>query len=141
MPTLCYNKLIMSEAISSSLEFEQELSELAKKVETVRAERESEAGMESEAPLETVHKALGELVADEFKTVKPEGAPISSSTSYLNSIGSDQAQLVNDLIAEVPTKGLKKTINRVADNPALLDMFHDALTDFLYEELKQRNLV
>lgn len=132
----------MAEAITPSLEFEQELQELSKRVETAREARESEAGIVTESPAETIRQVIGEIAAeDNVAAVKPEGAPINTQASYLASVSSDQAQLVNDLIAAVPTKGLKKTIASVSDNPALLDMFHDSLIDFLYEELKQRNLV
>ncbi len=131
----------MAEAINPSLEFDQELSELAGRIEAARAEREKEAGLESEVERETIGRALSELVTDESKAVKPERSPAAPTTSYLNTVRGAEAQLINELIAQVPVQGLKKTISRVADNPALLDMFHDALVDFLYEELKQRNLI
>ncbi|MBI2482506.1 MAG: hypothetical protein HYV76_03025 [Candidatus Vogelbacteria bacterium] len=131
----------MTEAIIPSIEFEQELQALSKKVEMVREARESEAGIVNELPTETIRQVIGEMVTVESSSVKPESAPINTQTSYLSSVSSDQAQLVNDLIVQVPIKGLKKTIASVADNPALLDMFHDSLIDFLYDELKQRNLV
>ena len=61
---------------------------------------------------------------------------------YLNG-SSDEVKLkVEKLIDSVFHNGLDKAVGEAkAAGPYILDAFHDALTDKLYEELKSRNLI
>ena len=61
---------------------------------------------------------------------------------YLKEIPEEIKIKVKDLINEVFNKGLVKTVQEAAKaDPFVLDAFHDALTDKLFEELKARKII
>ncbi len=62
---------------------------------------------------------------------------------YLSSASDDVRLQVERLVDEVFHRGLDAAVAdaRLAKNPFILDAFHDALTDKLYEELQRRKLI
>ena len=75
--------------------------------------------------------SLGDTTA---KTVK--------GSSYLDSLDPETTIRVNELITLVGTKGLNAAIIASQGEPAfVLDAFHDALVDRLYDELVAQGLI
>lgn len=114
----------------------------------------------SEADKDRLHLALKEKIGE----LLPSGAPAATtddttqvpppttttkvkkgqvgSKSYLDTVDDATVTKVNEYIALVFQNGIKNTLKKVIEeDPFLLDVFHDALTDKLYGELKARGLV
>ncbi|PIU98663.1 hypothetical protein COS61_00160 [Candidatus Wolfebacteria bacterium CG03_land_8_20_14_0_80_40_12] len=61
---------------------------------------------------------------------------------YLKDSPAEIKLQVEKLVDSVFHQGIEKTVKQANQaGPFILDAFHDALTDKLYEELKRRNLV
>ena len=74
--------------------------------------------------------------------VPPFGGATASAKSYLDNLSPESIKEVNRLIELVSEKGVKGAIAQAKNsNPFVLDAFHDALVDKLYEELKSRGLI
>lgn len=139
---------------------EQEIAELNREIAAKRAELEAKQGIFSE------RGALHEVVAEKLETNETlsdveseadaaslrqelQGVTTANQTtstspkgSYLASLSSDQSSEINRLINLIPEKGIKVAISEAKKlNPFLLDAFHDALVDNLYQELVGRGLV
>ena len=114
----------------------------------------------SEADKDRLHLALKEKIGE----LLPSGAPAVTtddttqvpvattttkvkkaqvgSKSYLDTVDDATVAKVNGYVAEAFQKGIKATLRKViAEDPFVLDVFHDVLTDKLYSELKSRGLV
>ena len=62
--------------------------------------------------------------------------------SYLDHLDDSSATTINAFIQQIPQAGIIKTVNQViAESPFVVDAFHDALVDKLYEELKAQGIV
>ncbi|MEK9154996.1 MAG: hypothetical protein AAB596_02950 [Patescibacteria group bacterium] len=73
---------------------------------------------------------------------KSDSAEKSFLPDYLKNSSSETKLEVEKLIDSVFHQGLAKAVNEAKNsNPAILDAFHDALVDKLYDELKKRNLL
>jgi len=71
------------------------------------------------------------------KATTPQKINIKHNVSYLDSLDEDSIALVNGYLDKIPQDGFVKTIQTVAsENPFILDAFHDALVDKLYDDLK-----
>lgn len=65
----------------------------------------------------------------------------SGGKSYLDAVDDATVAKVNGYIAKVFSNGIQATLREVIEqDPFVLDVFHDALTDKLYGELKARGL-
>lgn len=134
---------------------EAEIAELSRQIEVKRKQLESERGIVSDR--EVVHEALAEdFVTNEAVTtteqvgldltqvkVTPQVAQAPTvGQSYLDILDDQSVAIINNLISLVPVEGIKKTIKQALTHPPfILDAFHDALVDKLYDELKTRGLV
>jgi len=64
------------------------------------------------------------------------------SKSYLDAVDDATVAKVNAYIAQAFQNGIQSTLRAViTEDPFILDVFHDALTDKLYAELKTRGMV
>lgn len=62
--------------------------------------------------------------------------------NYLKNSPPEIIFIVKELVNSLFHQGIEKVIKRAhRANPFILDAFHDALTDKLYEELKKRKLI
>jgi len=135
--------------------------ELAALAEAINQEQGLTAsGNATEDARDKVHLALKEKISE----ILPQGVPASTtddttqvpvampvktmqkgqvgSKSYLDNIDDATVAKVNGYIAKVFQNGIKATLREVIEqDPFVLDVFHDALTDKLYGEMKARGLV
>ncbi len=118
---------------------------MSQAIEEKRALLDRERGVTHEGGKELVR----EVVSSHIYT-KPPTSPIgvtstaatSTSSSYLDELDESQAERVNQLIQSISEVGIKKAIEQAKQSdPFLLDAFHDALVDKLYDELKSRGVV
>jgi hypothetical protein len=115
---------------------EAELADLSRQIEARRAELAAVNGVVTEREL--VHQT----VSHEFGVPTATIAASAPAEDYLDSLDDTTAGAVNDLISMVPTHGIKKTLSAAREqDPVVLDAFHDALVDRLYDELKERGWV
>jgi hypothetical protein len=138
---------------------EAEIAQLSKEIEDKRRQLESQRGITGES---TGDKELVRAVmAEKIFPAQPSSAPAATQTtaaqaivppppppkpaagvSYLDSLDANAVETVNMLINKAFSGGLTKAISKAQEEtPYILDAFHDALTDKLYEELKSRKLV
>ena len=135
---------------------EQEIADLQKMIETKRDQLEKDGGIVEEKDL--VRQSVREMFLDATEpkvgqTVFSQNSSAVTSTpatsqtasitgSYLDYLDDQTAEVINNLVAQIGTKGITAVINEVsAKEPFVVDAFHDALVDKLYDELKTRGLV
>jgi hypothetical protein len=127
--------------------FEQEVSEISKAIEARRDVIEKEHGIieEKEIAREAIGEKLKEATPPSQSATQPPPqtvSPISLSESYLDTLDETNAQKVVSLIEQMREKGIKKAVAEARENdPYVLDAFHDALVDKLYEELQERGYI
>ena len=140
---------------NNSTSLEAEIAELSRQIEVKRKQLESERGIVSDR--EVVHETLVEdFISNETSTTNEQvgldltqAKPVAQVTqtsavgqSYLDTLDDQSVAVINNLISLVPVEGIKKTIKQALTHPPfILDAFHDALVDKLYDELKTRGLV
>lgn len=121
---------------------EAEIAELTKQIESKRRVLESKKGFIEEKDL--VRQAVGEKISAAVPTYTPRAASVTTTNakSYLDSADEDTANMVNELLQKVFSEGMALAMKQVKLNdPYIIDMFHDALTDKLYEKLKADGIV
>ncbi len=126
---------------------ETEIAELQKMIVTKRDQLEKEGGIVEEKEL--VRQSVKEMFlgTPQVSTTTTSPVPVPTQTvpvngSYLDYLDDQTAEIINNLIGDIQTKGITPVINQVAgQEPFVVDAFHDALVDKLYDELKQRGLV
>ncbi|MFA5023307.1 MAG: hypothetical protein WC385_00810 [Candidatus Paceibacterota bacterium] len=138
---------------------EQEIAELQKMITAKRDELEKQGGIVEEKEL--VRQSVKEMFLDktvpatstpattqadagQTQTVPSTGATqtVPPNGSYLDYLDPQTADTINKLIGEIQTKGIAPVIDEAAgQEPFVIDAFHDALVDKLYDELKERGLV
>ncbi len=122
---------------------ESEIAELTKQIEEKRRILESNKGIIEEK--EIVRQAIGEKIAESTSaprssSVKP--ITLSGTSSYLDSVDKETEEKVNSLLQIFTKKGLKAAIKELEGADFfVVDAFHDALTDKMYEQLKEKGLV
>ena len=95
---------------------------------------------------ELVKQALQPIIRKDFTQTAQSAAQPTAEKSflpdYLKDLSAETKLQVEQLIDLTFHQGIKKVVARARRaNPFILDAFHDALTDKLYEELKSRNLI
>lgn len=140
------------EKVSSPLE--AEIAELSKRIEEKRRQINEANGLIEEKDL--VKSAIAEMSAEvapgaasvpaaDVKEVPKESVPtktISGQKTYLASLPSEIKTRVDELIAEVYSHGLRKTLAKVMmESPAVMDSFHDMVADVAQKEMKEKNLI
>jgi hypothetical protein len=123
-----------------SPQFEQEVSEISLEIEERRNKLEKEAGIESHE--QVAREVIGEAIAAAAgKGTEPAHAA-PKGTSYLDATDTDTAHAVNQLISRIQEKGLSAAIAEArSQSPYILDSFHDALVEKLYDTLKTANYI
>ncbi len=139
-------KVSMSETYKEN-NLEAEIAELNREIEAKRAQLEKEKGIVEERDVvkEVVsqHVYASDEVSDGAAIpAKSTSAPAVPTANYLDGLDTDTILTVNSLISAIPEMGIKKTITKArTEHPLILDAFHDALVNNLYEELKERGLI
>lgn len=136
---------------------EVEIAELQKMIEAKRDQLEKEGGIIEEKEL--VRQSVKEMFLDKTTPTTPTPVVAASNSSsvptttasspvvppngsYLDYLDPQTTEIINNLIGEIKDKGITPVIDEVAgQEPFVVDAFHDALVDKLYEELKARGLV
>ena len=134
---------------------EIEIAELQKMIEAKRDQLEKEGGIIEEKEL--VRQAVKEMFLDKAvpsvsvqtdvaqkQTITQTSIPqtIPPNASYLDYLDPQTAETINRFIGEIQAKGITPVINEAASQePFVVDAFHDALVDKLYDELKTRGIV
>ena len=140
-------------AQESARVIEQEIAQLSRAIEEKRAILERENKIVEEKEL--VRTAVQETVAGlQLHTVplpahKPPASPQPrpaqpkpTAKHYLDNLDEESVNRVQLLVDATFHKGIKKTVEEVQHEEAfIIDAYHDALVDKLYEELKARGIV
>jgi hypothetical protein len=137
--------------ISNSLTLEQEIAQierdLASKREALEKQRQTGAIPEVPHEKETLREIIGEKIAppetpipsqSEPQTFQPPSSlPPVEPPSYLSEELKEKVQeLVNIAFSKTIDEAVKQA--RATNNAALIDAFHDALVDELYNYLVER---
>ena len=140
--------------LGNSQAIEAEIAQLQKMIEVKRNQLEAQSGIVEEKEL--VRSAIQEMITESAETdseatssrpviaAKTKAAPIgnASGASYLDRLDDESAVKLNAYIAEIGQHGIVRTLNKVvAEEPFIIDAFHDVLVDKLYEELKTKGLI
>jgi len=139
----------MSEGIQNNA-LESEIAELSRQIEEKRSQLEAGQGFVPEQK-DVLREVVGEKIhgtpaptpqsddTGDSPTSTPSPTPVQTDGShYLDNLDDENVSKINELIENVSTKGIKDSIAKAKDeSPFLLDAFHDALTDKLYEELQK----
>ncbi len=123
---------------------EEEIVELQKLIEAKRNELEDAGGVVVEER-DLVRQAVAEMVSsslpatsdEEEKKKTPTIQNKDNGASYLDNLDEDSVASVNTYIEQISQVGIVKTIKTISEeSPYILDAFHDALIDKLYDDLK-----
>ncbi|MBI5138824.1 MAG: hypothetical protein HZA95_03445 [Candidatus Vogelbacteria bacterium] len=133
---------------------EAEIAELSRQIEEKRRMLEAGHGIVEEKELvrHVVAEKIGEVMGQAMSITPPTTSPSASSKvapvvkakrpTYLDTLDNDAVAKINALMATIFEKGISQTIKQVVEeDPFILDAFHDALVDKLYDELKNHNLI
>ncbi len=138
---------------------EAEILELSQKIAEKRKQLEQGKGIVDERSLdpaldrELVKSALAEKisntipqptpVASSATSAKPAGAKaVPAGKSYLDYLDEESRATVEQLVDDVFTNGLEKTLKELTiQEPFIIDAFHDVLTDKIHDELKKRGAI
>lgn len=128
------------------MEAKFEHAALEKDIERLSAELKS-GRAEEEKHKEALRAALGTTIYREEMRVdidkkRAESAPPSVLPSYLQKAPNEIKLMVEKLLDKAWHKGIEAAAKEARQQgPLILDAFHDALTDKLYEELKKRGVL
>jgi hypothetical protein len=144
----------MPEKINHIGDIEGEIAELTRQIEDKRRLLEEKQGVINNVDEKEL---LREAIVDSFILAGDKTSEISQSDEpkdqaektesmpighYFDYLPEDSIAKVNQLISQVPEVGITGTIKKARQETALvLDAFHDALVDKLYEEMKSRRLL
>lgn len=122
---------------------EAEIAELTKQIEAKRRVLESDNGIIEEK--EFVRSAVAEKISEiipQFNTPRTSSVKNDNKISYLDSADEETSETVNGLLEIVFSKGIEDAIKEAEkQEPYIMDAFHDALTDKMFEELKTRKII
>jgi hypothetical protein len=133
---------------------EAEIAQLSKEIAEKRKILETQKGVFEEAggDKELVRVAMAEKIfptqpavtqtTQSAVTPTPPPKRPAQDASYLDSLDQETVQSVNMLVDKAFSGGIEAAVSKAKGmSPFVLDAFHDALTDKLYEEMKSRKLV
>jgi hypothetical protein len=144
----------MPEDFSKNNSIEAEIAELSQKIAEKRRELEAGKGVVEER--EVVKSAIGEKISNAVPqavsaalnttstTIKPttSGASVPAGKSYLDYLDEESRTTIEQLVESVFVNGLEKTLQGLEmQEPYIIDVFHDVLTDRIYDELKKRGAI
>lgn len=122
---------------------EAEIAELTKQIEEKRRSLESKKGIVQEK--DVVRQVLGEKIGSSVPSFTPQSTSVArndDSKSYLDSTDENTVNIVNALLERVFSEGMDSAMKQTELNdPYIIDAFHDALTDKMYERLKAEGVV
>lgn len=121
---------------------EAEIAELTKQIEAKRSILESERGIVEEK--DAVRQVVGEKISEAVPSFVPKAVSTKDddNKSYLDSADEDTTNIINGLLEKVFSEGIATAIKYAEMNdPYIIDAFHDALTDKMYEKLKAEGIV
>lgn len=119
----------------------QEIIEKQKLLETKKSLEEKEI-VEREIIKESLRPIIYQPLPPKTSVVPPVSPEDKNLPNYLQNSSTEIKREVEKLINLAFSQGIKKTVAQARQNKAfVLDAFHDALTDKLYEELKKRKLL
>ncbi|MDO8493322.1 MAG: hypothetical protein Q7S19_02145 [bacterium] len=133
---------------------EAEIAELSAKIAEKRRELEAGKGIVEEREL--VKSVIGEKISNTVPqassiasdaasiAVKSSttGASVPAGKSYLDYLDEESRAIIDGLVESVFANGLEKTLKGLEmQEPYIIDVFHDVLTDKIYEELKKRGTI
>lgn len=126
-------------------QLESEIQELERRLEErrralVQAEQTPPEGHEKQVVREYVAERIGESVNQSTGQSATQPQPANRSTNQPTTATTDEAAEVQQLVDVAFLKGLANAIAAVkaTRSARLIDAFHDALVDHLYEDLVQR---
>ncbi len=91
---------------------------------------------------ELVKQTLGPIIKPQTKEEQTAEVRKTILPNYLKDSSPETKLQVEKLLDSVFHQGIAKTIKEAQEaGPFILDVFHDALTDKLYEELKNRKMI
>lgn len=117
---------------------EKDIQELASEIKKKEAEPSKEA---LGAALKQRIYAPEELIVRKDASAKEKESPRNFLPSYIQKSSQEITIEVEKLIDKAFHKGLSAAIKEAKENPLLLDAFHDAITEKLYEEFKKRGIL
>lgn len=124
---------------------EQDIERLGKEVQEKKNLPEHQATPERELIKQVITPFVLQSNHSEPVQAASQSEPASQNTGlpdYLENSTAETKLQVEKLVESVFSEGLQKTIKKASgSNAFILDAFHDALTDKLYDELKKRNLI
>lgn len=122
---------------------EAEIAELTKQIEAKRNILESQKGIIEEKDI--VRQAVGERIASSLPSYTPKTASVTKkdeSGSYLDSADENTANTVNSLLEKFFSGDIELAMKQAElSDPYIVDAFHDALTDKMYDKLKAEGIV
>jgi len=134
---------------------EAEIAALSQQIEDRRRLLGAEHGIVEERDL--VHHVIGEQIGEQIGVAASAAAAAADPTTasggtspssskggptYLDNLDDETVEKINKLVSELFEVGISKTIKKVVEeDPFVLDAFHDALVDKLYDELKKHKVV
>lgn len=140
----------MPEDFSKNSSIEAEIAELSEKIANKRRELEASRGIVEER--EVLKATLGEKISNTvpqavFAALNTASTSTNASNttvvpagkSYLDFLDEESRIIVEQLVESVFVNGLEKTLKGLEmQEPYIIDVFHDVLTDKIYDELKKR---
>lgn len=126
---------------------EAEIAELENLIQKKRSQLEQKVGLVEEGTeKELVHAALAEKIynsgAPAVKlqtTTASSGQLAGQGKSYLEYLDKESATTVSSLISLIEVKGINEAIKQARvvsqDDAFILDAFHDAAAEYLYQKL------
>jgi len=136
----------MSDVIHQNFEhkaLEADIERLGKEISEKKKLLEHKNLSDRELVKQTLHSVVKQA-AVEPQTVASQSSPAQSNVlpNYLQNSSMDVRVEVEKLIDLTLHQGVEKAIKAaVKSDSFILDAFHDALTDKMYEELKKRKLI
>jgi len=131
---------LFKEKISESLE--QDIRELERRLKDLREQKEKPKPREivkeylaekTRLPLPSSRQTSPAPLDDEDKEILPD---------YLKKYSDKEKSIVRGLIQTAWQKGIEEATNEARRRgPFIMDAFHDALVDKLYDRLKQRGIL
>lgn len=119
---------------------EAEIAELSRAIEAKRASL-AEGGKTLENP-EELRAAIKEQILDIAVPAAPAHVVVHTPNDYKDTLDPASADKVNAFLEQTFADGIRKTLSRIAgEDPFIVDVYHDALVDRLYDELVSRKMI
>ena len=119
---------------------EAEIAELSRAIEEKKARLES-AG-ENYEKRDLVRESLREKILDVAVPAVPVTVVAANSGDYVDNLDDASREKVTSFIERTFLQGISKTLGAIVhEEPYIIDAYHDALVDKLYDELVNRKII